>query len=75
MSYCIIFQTKMVKLPDGRILHLTRQGCNNDNQGRKRDDFAGTIRSEEETESFIRKYETDFADVEVNYSVIESPSM
>jgi len=47
MSYNIIFETKVVELSDGRILHLSLQGCNNDNAGRTRDDFRGTIYSRE----------------------------
>lgn len=38
MGYSIIFQTKIVKLSDGRILHLDRSGCNNDTEGRRPDD-------------------------------------
>lgn len=36
MSYSIIFKTKVVKLNDGRILYMSRQGCNNDNEGREK---------------------------------------
>lgn len=39
MGYSIIFQTKIVKLSDGRILHLDRRGCNNDTEGRRPDDW------------------------------------
>lgn len=43
MGYSIIFQTKIVKLSDGRILHLDRRGCNNDTEGRRPDDWTGKI--------------------------------
>lgn len=43
MGYSIIFQTKIVKLSDGRILHLDRSGCNNDTEGRRPDDWTGKI--------------------------------
>lgn len=56
MSYSIIFETKIVKLSDGRLLHLDLSGCNNDNVGRSRDDWKGKIYTEE---TFI-KYAEDF---------------
>lgn len=43
MSYSIIFETKIVKLSDGRLLHLNLSGCNNDDCGRSRDDWNGKI--------------------------------
>lgn len=48
MSYSIIFETKIVKLSDGRLLHLDLSGCNNDNQGRSRDDWNGKIYTEDD---------------------------
>ncbi len=48
MSYSIIFETKIVKLSDGRLLHLDLSGCNNDNSGRSRDDWSGKIYTEED---------------------------
>lgn len=59
MSYSIIFETRIVRLTDGRILHLDRSGCNNDTAGRKRDEFFGTIYTEE---AFIAKAESFMAD-------------
>ena len=47
MSYSIIFETKIVKLSDGRLLHLDLSGCNNDNSGRSRDDWNGKIYTED----------------------------
>ena len=52
MSYSIVFETKIIKLKDGRILHLDLSGCNNDNAGRDRGDFTGKIYTEED---FLRK--------------------
>lgn len=57
MSYTIIFETYMVELQDGRFLQLCRSGCNNDDAGRKRDEFEGKIFKREELDSLIQKYE------------------
>lgn len=54
MSYSIIFETKIVKLSDGRIIHFDRSGCNNDNAGRSKDDFSAKIYTIDE---FIQKAE------------------
>lgn len=53
MSYTIIFETKIVKLADGRFLHLSLQGCNNDDAGRTRDDFHGKIYTEKDFKVYI----------------------
>ena len=42
MSYEIIFETIIVKTNDGGIIHFDRSGCNNDDYGRKQDDFIAT---------------------------------
>ena len=57
MSWTIIFQTKFVKMPDGKILHLDRSGCNNDTEGRDKTKFIGKLYTPEELERFIAKYE------------------
>lgn len=54
MSYSIIFETKIVKLSDGRIIHFDRSGCNNDNAGRKKDEFSAEIYS---VDAFMEKIE------------------
>jgi len=54
MSYSIIFETKVVKLSDGRLLHLDLSGCNNDNSGRNRGEFTGKIYT---VEDFVKKAE------------------
>ena len=56
MSYSIVFETKIVKLSDGRIIHFNRQGCNNDDAGRKKDDFTAKIYTEKEFVSNAEKY-------------------
>lgn len=43
MGYSIIFETKIVKLSDGRIIHFDRSGCNNDDSGRIKGEFTGKI--------------------------------
>lgn len=48
MGYSIIFETKIIKLSDERLLHLDLSGCNNDNNGRSRDDWNGKIYTENE---------------------------
>jgi len=53
MSYLIIFETKFIKLSDGRLLHLDRSGCNNDTSGRDRGDFAGKIYTYEELQKHV----------------------
>ena len=47
MSYSIIFETEIIKLSDGRLLHLDLSGCNNDTSGRSRDDWNGKIYTED----------------------------
>ena len=54
MSYSIVFETKIVKLSDGRIIHFDRSGCNNDNVGRYKNEFTAKIYT---TEDFIKKAE------------------
>ena len=58
MGYSIIFETYIVKLPDGRIIHFDRSGCNNDNVGRKQNEFTGKIYNVDDfikyTEEIIR---------------------
>lgn len=39
MGHPIIFKTKFVNFSDGRIMHLSLQGCNNDAEGRNNDDW------------------------------------
>ena len=56
MSYSIIFETKFVKLSDGRLLHLDRSGCNNDDAGRSRDDFTGKLYSVEDLNIRIESF-------------------
>lgn len=56
MSYTIIFETKIVNLPDGRILHLSLSGCNNDDAGRDRHEFHGQIYTKEEWEKYIAQF-------------------
>lgn len=43
MSYPIIFQTKIVKLDDNRIIHFDRSGCNNDTAGCEKNIFTAQL--------------------------------
>ena len=73
MSYSIIFETKIVKLSDGRFLHLDLSGCNNDDVGRSRDDWNGKIYTKDAfikyAEGFMNKSkpskETDDFDLKI----------
>jgi len=63
MGYSIIFETKIVKLNDGRLLHLDRSGCNNDDAGRVQTEFSGDIYTVSEflnrANSFINRDKVD----------------
>ena len=65
MSWTIIFQTKIVKLPDGRIIHLNRSGCNNDNAGRNKEEFVGKLYTREEFEKFIQSFEGGACEIKI----------
>lgn len=65
MSYTIIFQTKIIKLDDGRIIHLSRQGCNNDTEGRQLTVFDGKLYTIQEFEEKIKEYETQYPESEL----------
>lgn len=58
MGYPIVFQTKVIKTADGKIIHFTRQGCNNDEEGRKKDVYKVAGIYDNET-SFLN-YANDF---------------
>lgn len=55
MGYLVVYETYIVNLPDGRIIHFDRSGCNNDDAGRKQDDFTGKIYS---VDDFIKYAES-----------------
>ena len=59
MSYSIIFETKIVKLSDGRLLHLDLSGCNNDTSGRSRDDWNGKIYTRDAFIKYAEKFMED----------------
>lgn len=58
MSYSIVFETKIVILSDGRILHFDRRGCNNDDAGRSKDDFTAKIYTKKEFFESIEEYKS-----------------
>ena len=59
MSYPIIFETKIIKLKDGRLLHCSLQGCNNDTEGRTRGEFQPTIYTLDEFKKRIADFKKD----------------
>lgn len=59
MSYSIIFQTKIAKLKDGRIIHFDRSGCNNDNAGRNKGNFSGKVYTIEEFIAYAEAFKKD----------------
>lgn len=48
MGYPIVYETKIVSLSDGRLIHFDLSGCNNDDCGRDRDEFTGKLYSRDE---------------------------
>ena len=48
MGYTIIFETKVVSLSDGRLIHFDLSGCNNDDCGRYRNEFTGKLYTRDE---------------------------
>lgn len=73
MSYSIIFKTKIVTLSDGRIMHLSLRGCNNDTEGRHNNDWRATVYTRDDfikyAESFkkdsISSKEADYFDLKI----------
>lgn len=59
MSYSIIFETIIIKLSDGRLLHLDLSGCNSDNSGRSRDDWNGKIYTEDAFIKYAERFMKD----------------
>lgn len=59
MGYPIIFETKIVKLSDGRLIHFNLSGCNNDTEGRRRSDWTATLYTKEEFEKKAKSFMKD----------------
>lgn len=59
MSYSIIFETKIVKLSDGRIIHFNRSGCNNDTAGREKNLFTAQLYNADWFEKKAKGYMED----------------
>lgn len=59
MGHSIVFRTKIVCLSDGRVLHLSLSGCNNDTEGRKADDWTGKIYTKEDFIKYAESFKTD----------------
>ena len=56
MSYTMVYQTAFIKLSDGRLLHLDRSGCNNDDAGRVKDVYTPEIITRENLEKRAAKF-------------------
>lgn len=59
MSYSIVFQTKIVRLPDGKIIHFDRSGCNNDGAGRTKNKFSAKIYTEDDFVKYAEGFKED----------------
>lgn len=59
MGYSIIFQTKIVKLDDNRIIHFDRSGCNNDTAGREKNIFTAQLYNADSFEKRAKGYMED----------------
>jgi len=59
MSHSIIFDTKFINLSDGRLLHLDRSGCNNDDAGRDLSDYIGKIYTQKELMDYAKSFMKD----------------
>ena len=55
MGYPIIFQTKIVRLDDNRIIHFDRSGCNNDTAGREKNIFTAQMYTVDSFEKILVK--------------------
>lgn len=62
MGWTKIFKTVIVKTNDGRILHFDRSGCNNDTEGRRRDEFTLKIyKDEKEFVNYANRFKENSA--------------
>lgn len=56
MGYPMIFETKIVNLSDGRLIHFNRSGCNNDSEGRRPNDWRAKIYTKEAFKDRIESF-------------------
>ena len=56
MGYPMIFGTKIVNLSDGRVIHFDRSGCNNDDEGRKPNDWTARVYTQQEFKNRIESF-------------------
>ena len=66
MGYSIVFETKIINLKDGRLLHLDLSGCNNDTSGRDRGDFVGNIYTKDEFIKYAEHFKNDSTTIKEN---------
>jgi len=56
MGYPIIFDTQIIKLSNGKLLHLDRSGCNNDSHGRRLSEYTGKIYTYDEFQKYVDSF-------------------
>lgn len=56
MGYPMIFETKIVNLSDGRLIHFNRSGCNNDSEGRRLNDWTAKVYTQEAFKNRIESF-------------------
>ena len=56
MGYPMIFETKIVNLSDGRLIHFDRSGCNNDSEGRRQNEWTAKLYTQEEFRERIERF-------------------
>lgn len=59
MIYTRVYETKILKLADGRIIHFSLQGRNNDNIGTNRNTFTAKICTMEEYKNNAQAFMND----------------
>ena len=70
MSYPVIFETKILKLSNDKIIHFYRQGGNNDREGREKHTFKAELYTTNDFLMMVDKYQKNskpFKEVQQNY--------
>jgi len=62
MSYYKIFQQKIIRLSDERLIVLRRGGCNNDNSGRDKAEFVAIPYTQKNYDDMVKAYKDSVYD-------------